>query len=84
MSEDTQIQDCIKDFILASLPLGEDAADFDEKTELLTSGLLDSLATLRLITYIEEQFDMEIEPEEADETYLDTIEAIVSLVQSKR
>ena len=84
MSEDTQIQDCIKDFILASFPFGEDPAEFDEKTELLTSGLLDSLATLRLITYIEEQFVMEIEPEEADEAHLNTVEAIVSLIQSKR
>ena len=50
----------------------------------ISSVLLDSLATLRLITYIEEQFDMEIEPEEADEAHLNTVEAIVSLIQSKR
>lgn len=84
MSDDTQVMGIIKDFILNEFLEGEDPNELTEKTELLTTGILDSLATLKLITYIEEQFEMEIEADEADETHLNTLEDIVSLVQSKR
>ena len=84
MSDDTQVLGIIKDFILTEFLEGEDPNELTEKTELLTTGILDSLATLKLITYIEEQFEMEIEADEADETHLNTLEDIVSLIQSKR
>ena len=84
VSDESQVLGIIKDFILNEFLEGEDPDELTEKTELLTTGILDSLATLKLITYIEEQFDMEIEADEADETHLNTLEDIVSLLKSKR
>ena len=84
MSDDTQVLGIIKDFILNEFLEGEDPSELTDTTELVTTGILDSLATLKLITYIEEQFEVEVEADEADESHLNTLADIVSLVQSKR
>ncbi len=84
MSDEGQIQAIVKDFVLSEFLEGEDPSELTETTELVTTGILDSLATLKLVTYIEEQFDVEIEADEADETHLNTLSDIVRLIQSKR
>ncbi len=84
MSDEGQIQAIVKDFVLSEFLEGEDPSELTETTELVTTGILDSLATLKLVTYIEEQFDVEIEADEADETHLNTLSDIVRLIHSKR
>ncbi|HPG28003.1 MAG: acyl carrier protein [Spirochaetaceae bacterium] len=84
MSDAAQIQAIVKDFVLAEFLEGEDPSELKDDTELVTTGILDSLATLKLVTYIEEQFEVEIDADEADETHLNTLADIVRLIQSKR
>ena len=76
--------DDIKTFILdESLP-GEDPGKLTPTTPLMSSGILDSLATLKLITFLEQRFDIRIEAHEADEEHFDTLQDIGALVESKR
>jgi len=84
VSDAAQIQAIVKDFVLAEFLEGEDPSELKDDTELVTTGILDSLATLKLVTYIEEQFEVEIDADEADETHLNTLADIVRLIQSKR
>jgi acyl carrier protein len=55
-----------------------------DDTPLITTGILDSLGTLKLVAFLEEQYDIKIEPHETDEEYLGSVARILSLVQSKR
>ena len=75
--------DLVRRFILEEFLEGEAPDDLTETTPLLSSGILDSVATLKLITFIEEKFGIAIAPAEADEDNLNTIAAIARLVQSK-
>ena len=84
VSDEGQNLAIIKDFILEEFLEGEDPSELTETTELITTGILDSLGTLKLVTHIEEQFDVEIDADEADETHLNTLSDIVKLIQSKR
>jgi acyl carrier protein len=52
-------------------------------TPLLTSGLVDSIGKMRLVLFIEKTFKIEIRAEEVASGGLETISAIVRLVQSK-
>jgi len=74
----------IKEFILKEFLEGEDPNELRSETPLVSSGILDSLATLKLITFLEEEFGISVEPHEADEEHLETISAIAQLIESKR
>ena len=75
--------DLVRQFILEEFLEGEAPEDLTADTPLLSSGILDSVATLKLITYLEEKFGITVAPSEADEDNLNTIAAIAKLVQSK-
>ncbi len=50
---------------------------------LISSGLLDSLKIMILVSKIEEYYNITFEAHEIDRDYMDTIEQIVTLVYSK-
>jgi acyl carrier protein len=79
-----ELQAAIKEFILAEFLPGEDSAALTETTPLLTTGILDSIATLKLVAFLEEHFKITIEPHEADMERLNTVEQIAKLVRSKQ
>lgn len=74
----------IKSFILKEFLPGEDPDALEDTTPLMSSGILDSLATLKLITFLEEEFGVKIEAHEADEEHFETIQDICQLVESKQ
>ncbi len=77
------IQSNIKAFILAEFLPGEDPAALTPTTPLVTGGILDSLATLRLVEFLNETYQIEIQPHELTDEYLDDLNKITSLVRSK-
>jgi acyl carrier protein len=77
------IQKKVKDFILSEFLEGEDPEALTDKTELISSGVLDSLATLKLVTFLEQTFDITVQAHEADADHLNTLEIITGLVKSK-
>ncbi|MCE9602813.1 MAG: acyl carrier protein [Gemmatimonadetes bacterium] len=80
--EDTQR--IVKDFILAQFLPGEDPAALEPTTPLVTSAILDSLATMRLVSFLEERFGIQVEAHEASVDNLNTLDLITALVRSKR
>ena len=84
MSDHPLVPQVIAEFILGEFLPGEDPANLSDQTQLITSGILDSLATLRLIAFVEQKFGVRIAAHEADESNFDTIELISRLIESKR
>ncbi len=81
MSE--QVKAAVKDFILREFLPGEDPANLTEDLPLITTGILDSIATLKLVLHLEEKYGITLEAHEADKEHLDTLNKISSLVSSK-
>lgn len=77
------IHDKVKAYILAEFLPGEDPDELAGDTPLMTTGILDSLATLKLVTYLEQEFDIAVEAHEADAENLDSLDRIVALVAGK-
>ena len=50
---------------------------------LISGGILDSLATLKLVSFLEEQFGFEIQPHEVSSDNLNTISDIAHFVSTK-
>ena len=78
-----EIKDGVKGYILAEFLPGEDPAELTDSTPLITGGILDSLATIKLVLFLEERFKIKIEAHETMADYLDTITDIAQLVSSK-
>jgi acyl carrier protein len=74
----------VKQFILAEFLPGEDPAELTPSTSLITTGILDSIATLKLVAFLEETFGISIAAHEADVEHLNTLADIAHLVDSKR
>lgn len=79
-----KIESTVKDFILREFLPGEDPDELQEDTPLITGGILDSIATLKLIAFLEEQFGISIAAHEADVDHLNTLTDIASLVAGKQ
>lgn len=74
----------VKEFLLAEFLPGENPDELTETTPLISSGILDSLATLKLSMFLEEQFGITMEAHELDEDYLGSIAQIEKVVLSKQ
>ena len=77
------VKEIIKGYILEQFLPGENPAALTDSTPLITGGILDSLATIKLVVFLEEQFKIQIEAHETMVDYLDTITDIAQLVSSK-
>lgn len=78
------MRDTLRAYILENFLPGEDAKNLKDDTELKESGILDSLSTLKLVTFLEEQFGVEFEADDLEAGNLATIASIEKLVQSKQ
>jgi acyl carrier protein len=77
------IKNTVRSFILDEFLPGENPDELTDTTPLLTGGILDSIATLKLVSFLEEQFKIELAPHETDADHLNTVSTIAALVQSK-
>ena len=79
-----EIGNKVKEFIMSEFLPGEDPDQLTESTPLISGGILDSLATLKVVSFLEENFGITVAPHETDEDNFGTIADIVSLVESKQ
>jgi acyl carrier protein len=84
MMDQEAIKATVKNFILNEFLPGEDPAALTDTTALVTTGILDSIAVLKVVTFLENQFGITIEPHEAVVENLNTLSDIAQLVMSKK
>ena len=77
------VKTVVKAYILEQFLPGEDPNVLNDETELVTGGILDSLASLKLVSFLEERFGVSVEAHEVDVDHLNTISDIEKLIISK-
>lgn len=78
-----EIKNALKEFVLKEFLPGEDPNELKDDTPLITGGVLDSIATLKLVLFLEETYGASFEAHEIDAEHMDTIADIERLVKSK-
>ena len=73
----------IKNFIMEEFLPGEDPDELTATTPLISGGILDSIATLKLVMFMEEKYGVSFEPHEVDKENLDNLVSIVRVLESK-
>jgi acyl carrier protein len=79
-----EIKQALKQFILQEFLPGEDPDELTDTTPLITGGVLDSIATLKLVLFLEERYGVSFAAHEVDQEHMDTIADITKLVSSKK
>ena len=77
------IRTAVREFILTEFLPGEDPSELEDATALMTSSVLDSIATLKLASFLEERFGVALEAHDLTVANLDTVRDIVRMVESK-
>jgi acyl carrier protein len=84
MSDTQAIKTKLKDYILSEFLPGESPDNLGDDTPLRTSGILDSLSTIKLVSFVEDTFQVEIAAHETGIQDFDRIEDIAALVARKK
>lgn len=77
-------QTVILNFIKDNFLLGNRDRQLKSSDSFLEEGILDSTGVLELISFIEEEFEIQIEDEEILPDNLDSIEKIVTFIKKKQ
>lgn len=74
----------VREFILEQFLPGESPDKLTQTTPLFTSGLLDSIASLQLVTFLEQSFGIRVAAHEVVPDNLNTLDSIAAFVRRKQ
>lgn len=74
------VLDALRDYVGRELLEGNDA-DLDPTTRLIELGIIDSLAAVSLIAFVQERFGVEVPLEELTEDNLQTLTSITAMIE---
>ncbi|GAB4293313.1 MAG: hypothetical protein Kow0098_14090 [Ignavibacteriaceae bacterium] len=83
MAEVNEVKEIVKQYLLSEFFEGENANELTDDTQLISGGILDSISTLQLVSFLEEQFKIEFHPSEVDQDNLNSISKIANFIKSK-
>ena len=78
-----QIRNVVREYLLTEFLPGENPDELKDSTPLITGGILDSIGTVKLVSHLEQQFDVRFESFDISVDYLDTVDLIVQTVVGK-
>jgi acyl carrier protein len=77
------VKQTVKQFILQEFLPGEDPANLTDAVDLVHQGIVDSLATLKLVGFLEQHFGIQLDADDANPENLRTLPDIAALVERK-
>jgi len=78
------VETAIERFVVDEIMLGDSNTKIDPNESLINSGVLDSLALLRLIAFLEEQMGVTVDDSEVIPENFETINEIKSFIEKKK
>lgn len=81
--EANEISRRVREYLLSEVLAADDHERLGDDTPLVTSGVLDSIATLNMVCFLEETFGVSLAPHEVGTEHLNTTSTITALVRSK-
>ena len=78
-----QIKEQVRSFIIENFLFGSGGESLQEKDSLMDKGIIDSTGVLELVSFLEDNYSIEVEDEELIPDNLDSIESIARFVERK-
>jgi acyl carrier protein len=77
-------KEIVKDYVSRELADDGQGTDLKEEENLLTNGIMDSLGILKLVTFIEQKFDIHVPDEDVTVQNFRTLKDIANYLENKR
>lgn len=77
------VSEVIREYVLREFLPGEDPKALGDSMPLLSSGVLDSVALIKLVSYLEQHYGIELKPHEVTPDRFDTISQMSAALQKK-
>jgi len=77
------IRQTVTNYILEQFLPGESPDALQETTPLISGGILNSIATMKLVSFLEDNYRIEFKANEINADYLEDIAKITNLVEKK-
>ena len=74
----------IRSYIEDNLVVFEDEAEFTDDDNIFKMGFVNSLFAMKLLNFVEKEFEITVENDEIDIKNFSSVSKIVQLVESKR
>jgi acyl carrier protein len=78
-----EISKSLEQFIQEQIIKGQKDVDLQQSTNLIEEGIIDSLGIMKLLTFIEESYDLQISDEELLPENFESLQAICAMVENK-
>jgi acyl carrier protein len=82
--DDATLVGSLRSYVTSTFLPGEDPASLADDTPLISSGIIDSIAVLDLVAWIETTFGVRLEQEDLGRERLDSIALIAALIVERR
>jgi len=73
----------IRDFIRNNLNIFDGNVEFDDSDNIFAAGFVDSLFAIELVTFLEEEFSIEIQNEDLEIDTFQSVDNMVAFVEEK-
>ena len=74
-------RDTVRNFLHVLLAEYGETSDFSDDTSLVISGMLDSLAVLRIVVFLEQEFGLDLSDQGFDQNDFDSVNSIIRLIE---
>ena len=78
------LKEKVRSFITENLIVLEDEDDFLDSDNIFELGYVNSLFAMKLLNFVEQEFDFTVENEEMDIQNFSSVDAITQLVEKKK
>jgi acyl carrier protein len=77
------VHEVVRGYVLREVLSEDDRDALEDDTELISSGVVSSLALVRMVAFLEHEFALKIRSHEMNAEHMDTVAKIVGLVESR-
>lgn len=81
--EDGAIKQTVREYLLEEFLPGESGAELQDSTPLMTNGILDSIATIKLVLFLEQRYGVQFQAHEMSPDHLGSLDEIARTVRAK-
>lgn len=79
-----ELKEKIRKFIESNLVVFEDEAEFNDSDNIFEMGFVNSLFAMKLVSYIEQEFDIEVDNDDLEISNFSSVDRIVEYVEKKK
>jgi acyl carrier protein len=78
-----EIRAAVRQYVAENYLRGEQARDLRDDTPLISTGVIDSIGVIGLVSFLESRFGIEFMPRDIDLHHLETVRQIEDVIKKK-